>query len=72
MQIIDAANLDYRTLNEALRGAETDYTIEGCCGQRFIAAGMSDKALDHKEVQETADRVSAQFKQLITAVIGAI
>lgn len=33
---------------------------------------MSDKALDHKEVQETADRVSAQFKQLITAVIGAI
>ena len=45
MQIIDAANLDYRTLNEALRGAETDYTIKGCCGQRFIAAGMSEKNL---------------------------
>lgn len=42
MQIIDAANLDYRTLNEALRGAETDYIAKDCRGQRFIAAGMSD------------------------------
>ena len=45
MQIIDAANLDFRALNEALRKAETDYIIKGCCGQRFIAAGMSDKNL---------------------------
>ena len=45
MQIIDAANLDYRAVNEALRSAETDCTIKGCCGQRFIAAGMSDRNL---------------------------
>ena len=45
MQIIDAADLDYRAVNEALRKAETDYIIEGCCGQRFIAAGMSDRNL---------------------------
>ena len=45
MQIIDAANLDFWALNEALRKAETDYIIKGCCGQRFIAAGMSDKNL---------------------------
>lgn len=41
MEIIDAANLDYRAVNEALRGAGSDCTIDGCCGQRFIAAGYS-------------------------------
>ena len=34
-----------------------------------LAAGMSKQKLDHKEVQETADRVSRQFKQLVTEVI---
>lgn len=43
MKIIDAANLDYRTVNEAIRKTSGDCTIEGCCGQRFIAAGMSGK-----------------------------
>lgn len=37
-----------------------------------LAAGMSQQPLDHKEVQETADRVSSQFKALITAIIGKI
>ena len=43
MKIINAANLNYRVLNEALRRTDDDCIIEGCCGQRFIAAGMSDK-----------------------------
>ncbi len=43
MQIIDAANLDYKALNEALRKAGGDCIIEGCCGQRFIGSGMSGK-----------------------------
>ncbi len=45
MQMIDAAGLDYRAINEALREAGSDYIIEGCCGQRFIAVGMSGKNL---------------------------
>ena len=45
MKLIDAKNLDYKTLNEELRRTDSDCTIEGCCGQRFIAAGMSDKTL---------------------------
>ena len=45
MKIINAANLDYRALNETLRKTGDDCTIEGCCGQRFIAAGMSDRNL---------------------------
>lgn len=37
-----------------------------------LAAGMSAAQLDHKEVQETADRVANQFKALITAIVGEI
>lgn len=37
-----------------------------------LAAGMSLTKLDHKEVQETADRVAGQFKKLVTAVISNI
>lgn len=37
-----------------------------------MAAGMSKEHLDHKEVQETADRVASRFKELITAIIKNI
>ena len=45
MQVIDATNLDYKAVNEALRKTDRDCTLLGCCGQRFIAAGISDKKL---------------------------
>lgn len=45
MKIINAAGLDYRALNHALRQSETSYIIHGCCGQRFIAAGMTGKEI---------------------------
>lgn len=37
-----------------------------------LAAGMSKEKLDHKEVQETADRVAEQFKELITGIVTSI
>lgn len=37
-----------------------------------LAAGMSERPLDHKEVQETADRVTADFKKLVTETIRLI
>ena len=40
---INAKELDYKTLNEKIRENTGAITIDGCCGQRFIAAGMSDK-----------------------------
>ena len=43
--IINAKNIDYKDLNDALRETKGDLTIEGCLGQRFIAAGMSDKKI---------------------------
>ena len=45
MMVIDAKELDYRTLNEHLRKTQEPCHIIGCCGQRFIAAGMSDKEI---------------------------
>ena len=34
-----------------------------------MAAGISQKELNHKEVQETADRVAKSFKELVTKVV---
>ena len=39
---IDARELGYKEINEALRGGEKEYTVAGCLGQRFIGAGMGD------------------------------
>lgn len=43
--VIDAKDMDYKALNDAIRQAGRDCTLTGCCGQRFIAAGMSDKSI---------------------------
>ena len=43
--LIDAKGLDYKALNDKLRAQGGDVTITNCCGQRFIAAGMSDKSV---------------------------
>ena len=43
--IIDAKELGYQAINQALREAQTDAKVANCLGQRFIAAGMSDLAV---------------------------
>ena len=43
MVTICAAGLEHRALNEAIRGVREPCVLEGCRGQRFIAAGTSDK-----------------------------
>ena len=42
---IDVSSLDFKSLNEALRASGDEVTIDGCLGQRFIAAGMAKKKL---------------------------
>lgn len=37
-----------------------------------LAAGLSDKALSHQEVQETADRVAKQFQGLVWELLSTI
>lgn len=41
----DAKDLDYRQINELLRRTDGEITLDNCCGQRFIAAGMSGKTV---------------------------
>lgn len=43
MNQLDVKGLNHQQINEALRKLEGDCTLTNCCGQRFIAAGMSDK-----------------------------
>ena len=39
--IIQAEGLDHIELNEKIRDCSGECTVKGCCGQRFIASGMS-------------------------------
>lgn len=43
--ILNATEFDYKSLNGLIRQTNEKCIIENCCGQRFIAAGMSDKSI---------------------------
>lgn len=60
------------TACEAMAAGHMGLEVCGISCITNLAAGMSKKQLDHKEVQETADRVSAFFKKLVTEIIGTI
>ncbi|MBR5926202.1 MAG: glutamate synthase [Firmicutes bacterium] len=54
MMIIDAKELDFKAINEQIRSASSDCLITGCCGQRFIAAGMGDRCISIEGVPGNA------------------
>lgn len=58
------------TACEAVAARHMGMEICGISCITNLAAGMSKTKLDHKEVQETADRVSADFKKLVTQIIA--
>lgn len=66
----DAAGMS--TACEAVAARHMGMEVCGISCITNLAAGMSKQQLDHKEVQETADRVAIQFKKLITAVVTNI
>ena len=41
--LLDARNMDYTALNEAIRQADEEIEIVGCLGQRFIGTGSRGK-----------------------------
>ena len=43
---IKASNLDFSALNQSIRNANGSCRIGGCLGQRFIAAGMSERTIE--------------------------
>ena len=46
MNLIDVNGMDHKDINEAIRKKPGDCVLAGCCGQRFIAAGMSSRKLE--------------------------
>ncbi len=43
--LLNATGMDFKALNQQLRQTDTEYQVVGCCGQRFIAAGMNEKSI---------------------------
>jgi len=43
MTVVSAEGFAHREINEAIRKTQGTCVVEGCCGQRFIAAGMSGR-----------------------------
>jgi len=51
---IHADTLEPREINEKIRGSVKSCTIDRCCGQRFIAAGMEGKDIKIKGIPGNA------------------
>lgn len=66
----DAAGMS--TACEAMAANHMGMKVCGISCITNLAAGMSAKPLNHKEVQETADRVAQEFKKLVTESIRLI
>lgn len=66
----DAAGMS--TACEAMAARHMGLRVCGISCITNLAAGMSNQPLNHKEVQETADKVSRQFKSLVTESIRLI
>lgn len=66
----DAAGMS--TACEAMAANHMGMKVCGISCITNLAAGMSSQPLNHQEVQETADRVAAEFKKLVTESIRLI
>lgn len=66
----DAAGMS--TACEAMAARHMGLKVCGISCITNMASGMSNQPLNHKEVQETADRVASEFKKLVTEAIRLI
>ncbi len=60
------------TACEAMAARHMGMEVCGISCITNMAAGISNTVLDHKEVQETADRVAKSFKELITKLVVSL
>lgn len=60
------------TACEAIAAVHMGMEVCGISCITNMAAGMTKEKLNHSEVQETADRVAKQFKELITEMVTSI
>ena len=68
MMVIDAKELDYRSLNCKIRESESDVQVNGALGQRFIAAGLDNK--DIKVVGTPGNALGAYLNGAVITVEG--
>ena len=66
--IINAKNVGYKELNQALRTADTEYEISSCLGQRFIGAGLNGKKINISGIPGNA--LGAYLNGAVIEVMG--
>lgn len=69
-QTIGADAVGMSTVPEILAARHCGLRVIGISCITNMAAGITGEELSHKEVQETADRVKEQFKQLIREIVS--
>ncbi len=66
LRVLGTDAVGMSTVPEAIAANHCGMKICGISCVTNLAAGMSSGSLDHKEVQETADRTAAAFQKLVT------
>jgi len=69
---LGAHSVGMSTVPEAIACAHAGVPVLGISCITNFAAGISPQPLSHDEVQETADRVTAQFVALLRALVPAV
>lgn len=72
LRTIGADAVGMSTVCEAMAANHMGMKVCGISCITNMAAGITDKPLDHKEVQEAADRIKDAFEALITEIIKSI
>ncbi len=72
LQVIGADMVGMSTVNEAIAAKYFGMKVAGISCITNMAAGILDKALDHKEVIETGKKVNKRFTNLVSRLIEII
>lgn len=72
LSILGADAVGMSTVCEAIAGHHANMEVCGISCITNMASGILDKPLNHKEVQEIADKVSLQFKALVGGIISKL
>ena len=71
-QALGAHAVGMSTACEAMVARHMGMEVCGISCVTNLAAGLSDKALSHEEVQETADRVAQSFQSLVWELLSTV
>ena len=69
-RLLGADAVGMSTACEAMAANHMGMQVCGISCITNLGCGMTDRPLNHEEVQQTADQVSGQFAKLVTAAIG--